>query len=134
MCLKTRDTAVLHSLNHCLVFEKGFFLRASSSGKSAVFFLFFFFGPLRSLKPSCVNHGLCVGDIKPPSTSPTSPAGLHTHTLTHPHKHARGSLKGTFTAAPSFTSLAMGDPLSTELRWGEEFRHVPISAGRGAFL
>lgn len=50
---------------------------------------------------------------------PYLPAGLHTrttHARTHTNTHA--SLKGTFTAAPSFTSLTMGDPLSAELRWG----------------
>lgn len=45
----------------------------------------YFLAALRSLKPNCVNHGLCVGDIKPPSPSPASPAGLYarwTHTNT----------------------------------------------------
>lgn len=51
--------------------------------------------------PNCVNHGLCVGDIKPPSTLPASPAGFtHTHTE---HTLARmcthETLKGTFAVA-----------------------------------
>lgn len=43
--------------------------------------------------PNCVNHGLCVGDIKPPSTSPASPAGFtHTHqTHTRKDAHTRDS-------------------------------------------
>lgn len=49
---------------------------------------------LRSLKPNCVNHGLCVGDIKPPFTLPASPAAL-THT-----ERTRRPLKGTFAGAP----------------------------------
>lgn len=70
----------------------------------------YFLAALGSLKPNCVNHGLCVGDIKPPSTSPVSPAALYT-LWTHTNIHK--SLKGTFTVDPSFTRLTIGDQLST---------------------
>lgn len=57
-----------------------------------------FLAALRSLKPNCVNHGLCVGDIKPPYASPASPAGLNTHGRGTAHTHTH--LKGTFPVVP----------------------------------
>lgn len=90
----------------------------------------YFLAALRSLKPNCVNHGLCVGDIKPPSTSPCLARWVMHTRNTHKCAQTHKSLKGTFIVAPSFTRLTIGDRLSAAVslyRKDESLHLTPTS-------
>lgn len=54
-------------------------------------FLFSRSGRSDPTKPNCVNHGLCVGDIKHPSALSVPPDHAHTHTCAHTQGHLRCS-------------------------------------------
>lgn len=95
-----------------------------------------FLAALRSLKPNCVNHGLCVGDIKPPYASPASPCWVK-HTHASPGSAHTHTSQGHLCRSPSsFTIRTMGDRLSATVSFSrrDESLYVIVLQDGGTFF